>query len=381
MATNLQKISWSILKATTVGAKVRKLNMSCNWHQPEPEAPLFFFANHAHLSDPFIAGYFMKNPITYIGNSDGITPGQLIGSALVGLIFKKKGQPDREALKKTMETIRAGHSVGIFPEGDRSWDGETAPILDSTGSLVKKMGVPIMVGRLSGNYLSRPRWAEYPRYGGIFLDMHVLTADKIREMSREDINIELKKLIYNNDIKNDKLKEFEYSCKNLAAGVQFLLWLCPECGASDTITGDGDTIRCEACGKEWTLNGHLGISPSFSEGEDLKDWSDWQKKKIMEIIAGDQELLTRSRSILIGKRIGKKITFETEGDFILYRNCAVFKPLNGSSETVFPVKEMKYYIDNFNRTFEFTFRGNRIAMNFQGSNACKWQFFLQELQA
>ena len=381
MATVLQKITWWILRYTATGANVRKLNLSCSMQQPEPEAPLLFFANHAHLSDPFLAGFFMKNPVSYVGNSDGITIAQRIGSSLVGVIPKKKGQPDLESLKMTIQSIKAGHSVGIFPEGDRCWDGETNSIFESTGSLVKKLGVPVMLGRFSGNYLSCPRWADYPRRGRMFLDIQVIEAEQIKEMSRAEINETISRAIYNNDIKNERLKEFEFRGKDLAAGVQHLLWLCPECGSADSITGAGDTIRCSCCSAEWKLDGHLGITPSSSIGIDLKDWSDWQKERIKEIIAENKQPLTESRNVRIGKRFGKKLIYEASGDLLLHRDRVVFQPADDGDETVFPLNDVKYYIDNFNRSFEFSFHNDRIALDFQGANSSKWQFFIEELQA
>ena len=60
MATKKQIITWEILRKTAIGAKVRKYKVECNWHQKEPPSPLFFFANHSRIIDPFIAGYFMK---------------------------------------------------------------------------------------------------------------------------------------------------------------------------------------------------------------------------------------------------------------------------------------------------------------------------------
>ena len=381
MATALQKITWGILRYTATGASVRRLNVSCRRHQPEPDAPHFFIANHAHLSDPFLAGYFMKSPVSYVSNTDGITLGQRVGSKLVGVIPRKKGQPDRESLKKTIDTIKAGHSVGIFPEGDRCWDGETVPIIESTGSLIKKLRVPLVLGRFSGNYLSHPRWAAYPRTGKVQIDFYTITADQIAEMSRDELNGEINRLIYNNDIKNGSGGGTEFRGRSLAEGVQYLLWLCPECGKSDTVEGRGDEICCTSCGQRWNLNGNLGISPAADFGEDLKDWSDWQKKQIRAIVESGTEILTESSNLRIGRRTDGRIDYEKNGSMSLYRDRIVFEPEDGNGNSVFPVDEVKFYIDNFNRSFEFTFRGDRIALDFQGGNSSKWQFFLGELQA
>ena len=304
-----------------------------------------------------------------------------MGNSLVGTLLKKKAQPDRDSLKRIIDSIRAGHSIGIFPEGDRSWDGETAPLIAGTGSLVKKVSTPIMIGRFSGNYLTLPRWAEQERSGKIFLDMYSLSAEEVSNMSKEEINQTIEKLIYSNDIKNDELKEYEYSCAEPAAGIQYLLWLCPNCGKSDTIKGVGDEIICTACGDARKLSGHLKIKPEFDTIEDLKDWSDWQKKEIKKKINEKDDFLTKSKNIKIGKRFGKKLVYEDDGDFFLYKDSAVFRSNRKTSERVFPIKKIKYYVDNFNRSFEFSFESDRIALNLMGQNSYKWQCFLKELQS
>ena len=43
--------------------------------------------------------------------------------------------------------IKSGRSVCIFPEGDRSWIGKTAPFPEGIVALLKKLNVPVTLPR------------------------------------------------------------------------------------------------------------------------------------------------------------------------------------------------------------------------------------------
>ena len=53
--------------------------------------------------------------------------------------------------------------MGIYPEGERSWDGTLQPFRQGTIRLLLKAGVPIVPCGLDGSYDVWPRWSRRVR--------------------------------------------------------------------------------------------------------------------------------------------------------------------------------------------------------------------------
>jgi 1-acyl-sn-glycerol-3-phosphate acyltransferase len=50
--------------------------------------------------------------------------------------------------------------VGVFPEGERSWDGRLQPLRRGTIRLLLKAGVPVIPCGMVGTYEVFPRWGH-----------------------------------------------------------------------------------------------------------------------------------------------------------------------------------------------------------------------------
>jgi 1-acyl-sn-glycerol-3-phosphate acyltransferase len=67
---------------------------------------------------------------------------------------------DSGAIRNAIRVLQHGHILGIFPEGERSWDGTLLPFKRGTMRLVLAMGVPILPVGISGAYALMPRWTS-----------------------------------------------------------------------------------------------------------------------------------------------------------------------------------------------------------------------------
>ncbi|MDC7225413.1 MAG: lysophospholipid acyltransferase family protein [Spirochaetales bacterium] len=381
MAKWYQDTMWWILKNT----KGKKLVESCNIevvsHQEEPEPPFILMGNHAHAQDPYMIGHFMNHTVNYMANIDGVSDIQRRLSNLVGAYGKKKGASDFAALKQTINLLKNGNAIGIFPEGDRSWDGSTVDFIPGTASIAKRYKVPIRIAKMTGAYLTEPRWADYPRRGRVLIDFRTITVEEIALMSATELEKKICSMLKHNDIKDPLNNEIVFTGENLASGIQRIIWFCPECGAQDSINGSGDKIICSVCGKNWQLDGNLRISPTGRAGADLKDWIDMQADEMKKICesAGDA-VLTRTDDITLSEVIDRKMTTPRNGNLVLYRDRIEFSYEN-SGMLVFDNIQVEHYIDNFNKAFEFDYGKKRYRVIFDGKNASKWIFFLNYLKA
>jgi 1-acyl-sn-glycerol-3-phosphate acyltransferase len=56
--------------------------------------------------------------------------------------------------------LRVGHCIGIFPEGERTWDGRLRAFKYSTVRFLLSAQVPVVVVRILGGYQILPRWSK-----------------------------------------------------------------------------------------------------------------------------------------------------------------------------------------------------------------------------
>lgn len=78
----------------------------------------------------------------------------------VGAVPTRRYQIDPQAVRVALRMIERGEGVGVFPEGERSWDGRLQPLRRGTIRLLLKAGVPVIPCGLVGTYEVFPRWGQ-----------------------------------------------------------------------------------------------------------------------------------------------------------------------------------------------------------------------------
>lgn len=383
-----QNAAWTALRSVRGPHLIRSFRVSAEEEGAEPSEPFVLLANHSHRLDPYVIASYLKRPVRYMANLEGVSALSRIVAPIVGAYGKRKGMEDLRALKDTLRYFRQGDSIGIFPEGDRSWDGESAPLRPGIEKLLKKLGAPLRLVRQVGNYLSGPRWAERGRRGRYLLFFRTLDAEFVRESDSEELRRAISDFLYGNDLKAAELADTEYVCTSPADGVERLLWLCPACGSVDTMAGRGDRISCRACGARWAVDARqrvvrLGSSATDAAGippfGDLKDWSDWQRSRLDSIIAdaapdGAGRPAFSSRGVRLAVKDGTRIRRLGTGTLSLFRNLLSFDPDAADGQPLgLDPRRVRGFVDNFNEFQAFSHRGDRYRLELGGSNALKWE--------
>ena len=87
--------------------------------------PLLIACNHISLLDPPVMGSFVPRPVSYMAKKE------LFEIPVLGPLIRAVGAypVDREgsatsAIKRSVEVLRGGGCVGIFPEGGRNLEGD-----------------------------------------------------------------------------------------------------------------------------------------------------------------------------------------------------------------------------------------------------------------
>ncbi len=67
---------------------------------------------------------------------------------------------DVQAVRNAIRVVQGGHILGIFPEGERNWDGRMLPLKRGTMRLVLALGIPVIPVGIAGAYGLMPRWTH-----------------------------------------------------------------------------------------------------------------------------------------------------------------------------------------------------------------------------
>lgn len=387
-----QKFTWKFLQLTAGIIFKKVFNMKMTEENPEPDEGYILLANHAHHIDAFFIASFLKRPLHYLGSDEIATLVQQILADLTGMIYTQKGTIDPSAVRTLLKLVRSGDSIGIYPEGDGTWDGQTDTLYVNIIKLVKRFKVPLRLVVTRGAYLTRPRWADVTRRGKITMEFKTLTKEEIAGLSEQELFDRIVQYLYNNDIKYHLEHDIRFKTSKAAGGIQYLLWKCPVCMTHDRITGRGNTITCKACNETWKTNGNMQVIPELNEITDLKDWSDWQQKAIDSAVTdtGDEQL-TASQNIcveilertggLINKR--KKIFKKyADGELVLYKDALVFNPDKKSKPQLkLPIDEITNYIDCVNHYFLVYTTTETYKIDFNKKNSSRYIHFLRKLHA
>ena len=241
---------------------------------PPLEGPYLVLPNHANAYDQFFVGCsFPKRHMYYVVSEHAFR--QKLVSFLMRTLFapisRTKGSADASAVRGILRVLRRGVSVCLFPEGNRSWDGRTAPLHPATGKLIKLARVPVMTYRITGGYLADPRWAHTLRKGPIRAGVvNVYSPEELAKLSPEEITARIEA-----DLAVDpEANTLPYPGRRLAEGLEEALFLCPKCGRIGALHGRDRTLTCD-CGlrAEYREDGRLAGDIPFAS---IPEWDAWQ---------------------------------------------------------------------------------------------------------
>jgi 1-acyl-sn-glycerol-3-phosphate acyltransferase len=119
--------------------------------------------NHESHLDPVLIGVQLPRPISYLAKSElFVNPffGWLIRNLYAFPV--RQGAGDVGAMKETINRLKEGHLLNIFPEGSRSMDGELLPVQAGVALVVRRAGVPVVPCVIDGSYEAMPRGSKLP---------------------------------------------------------------------------------------------------------------------------------------------------------------------------------------------------------------------------
>lgn len=307
-----------------------RLLLKCkfNYSSPvyAPKGPFIVLCNHVTDWDPIFVGAAFKEQMYFVTSEHLLRLG-FVSKLIYWLqapIARQKGGSAAGAVKAMLRAMQEGHNIGLFPEGNRTWDGVTRAFPASTGKLVRSCGGTLVTFRLSGGYFSSPRWADASTRKGRMRGRVVgaYPPEELKALRPEEINAIIRRDLYEDAYEEQRKHPVPYRGRRLAEHLETLLFICPKCGAMHRMVSRDDRFLCESCGMETRFS----VNGFFSGGklpfDNVRDWEHWQAEKIRQLCeaAGDAPIFSDGNLQLRRVNAARGSEYIGSGDLVLYRD-------------------------------------------------------------
>ena len=258
--------------------------------------PCLILMNHTSFIDLKTAEYSLyPRPLNIVTTFDGFVGLKWLMKQ-IGCFPTRKFTPERQVIKDMkycFETLKT--SVLMFPEASYSIDGTATTLPASVGKGLKYLGVPIVTLISSGAYSRQPLFNNLRRRKvQVSAKMeYLLSPEELKTLSVEEINERVKKAFDFDAYKWQRENGIRITEPDRAEGLDRILYKCPHCLAEGKTVGKGDTLACEACGKEYLLTetGAMQAKNGETEIDHIPAWYAWERNCVKEdILAGRYEL-------------------------------------------------------------------------------------------
>lgn len=288
--------------------------------QPEPAAPCLVVSNHTTNYDPIFLGLSFKRHMYFVSSEHVLRAG--LGAWLlrrfIAPIARQKGTTDAAAAMAILRKLRGGHSVCMFAEGNRCFNGLTGDIFPATGKMVKAADCALVTFRLEGGYFSEPRWGLHIRRGRIRGGVvRVYAPEEIKTMSAQELNAAIAADIFEDAYARQEKQRISFRGRRIAEKLETALFICPECGALGKLQSRGNLFSC-ACG----MQARCGADGFFEAGAPFPTvaaWDRFQMAKLPDFLHGDASAPICADAGLNLRRLdGRRLFTEASGTLSLY---------------------------------------------------------------
>lgn len=273
------KIVWMILRLPAYLMLRIKFNYTCE-KAPKIDGPFLLIANHVTNYDPMMVGSSFRQQMYFVASEHLFRKG-FVTKLLVWLvapIARIKGSTDTVSAMNILRTLKHESNVGLFAEGDRSWNGLTGCLHPTTARLIKASKATLVTYRLTGGYLSSPRWSALIRRGKMSgRCVNIYTPAQLSEMSVNEITDAINCDIREDAYKTQRVEHIAYRNKNRAQGLENAIYTCPVCKSIGTMKSDGNSFSC-SCGLAVTVNDYGFFEGQYCPFETITEWDEWQNK-------------------------------------------------------------------------------------------------------
>ena len=257
-----------------------------------------YLMNHSSFIDlEIVATVLYPRPFNIIATGDGFI-GKDALMRWIGCIPTNTFVSDSTLVRDILHAVRKLHSsVVLFPEAGYTFDGTSTTLpIATTASLVKMLGIPLVMIRADGAFSRDPLYNNLQRrkVKVSATETYLLSAEQIASMSIDEIGEIINREFTFDGFRWQQENKVKISEPFRADYLNRVLYKCPHCMCEGKMKGEGTVLRCTECGESYTLD-ELGYLRYCGEGDGkfnhVPDWYAWQRDQVREeILRGEYSL-------------------------------------------------------------------------------------------
>lgn len=246
------------------------------------DVPTLIISNHVTNFDPILVALsFPKRRFHFVASEHLFRMGFV--SKLLNYVFepipRRKGVSGGDAAMSILRKLREGKSVGLFAEGETTWDGKTGSVVSATGRLAQMSKCRLITYRLEGGYHTAPRWGKGIRRGKMYgRIVGIYSPEQLKAMSKEEVQAAIERDIFEDAHQRQRENPVAYGKRRRAERLETALFRCPVCGAYESLSSKGNFLRC-SCGKTWEYTAFGRFDPPVPF-ETVEQWDIWQRQQL-----------------------------------------------------------------------------------------------------
>lgn len=252
--------------------------------------PYLLLSEHQGFPDYYLTPLALfPHRATYVSDIEGFAAyGKWFYSQL-GCIGTRRFVHGVGLVKALLQVLNENKDIAvIYPEACHSSVGTNKPLPLAVGKLVKSAGVPVVIQKLHGSYLTNPVWDEtHSRKVPFSISMHkILDPKELAQMSAAQVTEIVNEHFAYDEYRWQYENKIKISYPKRAEGLHRVLYQCPSCQAEYTIHSRGATLHCTKCKKIWEMDeyGRLNGQPGKTEFPHIPDWYEWQRRVVQKQI-------------------------------------------------------------------------------------------------
>jgi 1-acyl-sn-glycerol-3-phosphate acyltransferase len=158
-------VYWSSFTFFTFGFSYRRHG----WNNIPADGPLLLLANHQSMFDPVLVGLASRRYLSYLARKNLFEQ-----PVLAPLIRSLNAIPidrglGKDGIQAVLDALRKGQAVLVFPEGERTHDGNVQPLKPGVSLLIKRLNCPIVPVGIAGAFAAWGRYRKLPRPSPLLL--------------------------------------------------------------------------------------------------------------------------------------------------------------------------------------------------------------------
>ena len=348
----------------------------CGGRGAEHTRALSLASNHIGIADPYAIGLFVNRMIHYVTADEAFRSPVLRWFLRANrAIPKRKWGRDISAIRAMRDHLKAGETVGIFPQGQYNWDGGCNIVSDEVYRVMHYLGAPVVPITSLGAHECWPAWSAGPAFCEwevrFFPPVNPCDYESVADF-RGEIESKMFSLVGHPPVPRRALASHR--------GITMVAWGCINCGGAATLKETRSGLECSKCGARWTVTRDLRIVDDKT-GRSMTE-SEYRSALIQKLRTGEMEdapdgVFNLSRAVRAW-RLGpsSSVTDLGFGTLRLDNHALTFFGSEGAVEAEVPISDISFTFLDADAHLVVSEPGGAYELDIKDDSTLRWEDYL-----